>query len=94
MELFDFMPYEVVQKQTNTGGSRYGQSPQFKYDEQDLQVSLGDVYKPGNVQSVQRPSGDSTSAMPENTSSLKELSRSIVASEVTVQSPHFKQSHQ
>lgn len=93
VELFDFMPYESVQMQTNTAGSRYGQSPQLKYDQQDLQASLGHLYKPSNVQSVQRPSGDSTSAMPENTSSLKELSQSIVASEVTVQSPNFKQWH-
>lgn len=90
---FDFMPYEGVQMQTNTAGSRYVQSPQFKYDEQDLQGSLGDLYKPSNVQSVQRPSGDSTSAMSENTSLLKELSQGIEASEVTVQPPNCKPWH-
>ncbi len=91
--MLDFMPYEGVQLQANTAGWRYGQSPLFKYDEQDLQSSPSDFYNPNNIQSIQRPPGVSTSAMPENTSSLRELSRSLAASEVTAQSPNCKLWH-
>jgi hypothetical protein len=83
-KLLDFVSNEGVQMQSAMSGSCYGKIANFNYYLQTFQTTLGELYKPENVQNRSR---GSTFTVPDNTSPLRGFSQEAPASEVISRCP-------